>query len=115
MDPAHARTLWVGSRRLWRATRAGRDWQAGSLGFDGPASPAIENPPVAPGQVWAGTKRGGIFRSLDGGETWSGDLSGPEIPARVITRIESHPRKASRMVVTIGGTGTLSRAMPRAR
>src|ERR1035437_6692866 len=115
MDPAHARTLWVGSRRLWRTTRDGRDWQAVSLEFDGSAITAIEIPPVAPGQVWAGTKRGGIFRSLDGGETWSGDLSGPEIPARVITRIESHPRKASRLVVTIGGTGVVSRAVPRAR
>src|ERR1035441_1505784 len=55
----------------------------------------------AAGQVWAGTRNGGIFRSLDGGKTWSGDLSGPEIPSRVITRIESHPRKASRLVVTI--------------
>jgi photosystem II stability/assembly factor-like uncharacterized protein len=115
MDPAHARTLWVGSRRLWRTTRDGRDWQAVSLEFDGSAITAIEIPPVAPGQVWAGTKRGGIFRSLDGGETWSGDLSGPEIPARVITRIESHPRKASRLMVTIGGTGVVPRAVPRAR
>lgn len=115
MDPAHPRTLWVGSRRLWRATRDGRDWQAISPELDGSAITAIEIPPVAPEQVWAGTRNGGIFRSLDGGETWSGDLSGPEIPARVITRIESHPRKASHLVVTIGGTGMISRAMPRAR
>ncbi len=115
MDPGHARTLWVGSRRLWRTTKDGRDWQAVSPEFDGSAITAIEIPPVAPGHVWAGTRRGGIFRSLDGGETWSGDLSGPEIPARVITRIESHPRKASRLVVTIGGTGIVSRAIPRAR
>jgi hypothetical protein len=114
MDPAHARTLWLGSRRLWRTGKDG-EWQPVSKELDGSAITAIELPPAAPGQVWAGTQRGGIFRSLDHGKTWSGDLSGPEIPARVITRIESHPRKASRLVVTIGGTGFVSRAIPRAR
>jgi photosystem II stability/assembly factor-like uncharacterized protein len=115
MDPAHPRTVWVGSRRLWRTVTDGREWQPVSPELDGSAITAIEIPPHAPGQVWAGTRNGGIFRSLDGGQTWSGDLSGPEIPARVITRIESHPRKASRLVVTVGGTGMVSRAMPRAR
>jgi photosystem II stability/assembly factor-like uncharacterized protein len=83
--------------------------------LDGTAITAIEIPAAAPGQVWAGTKRGGIFRSLDGGETWSGDLSGPEIPSRTITRIESHPRSASRLVTTVGGTGMAARAIPRKR
>jgi hypothetical protein len=115
MDPAHPRTVWVGSRRLWRTVTDGREWQPVSPELDGSAITAIEIPPHAPGQVWAGTRNGGIFRSLDGGQTWSGDLSGPEIPSRVITRIESHPRKASRLVVTVGGTGMVSRAMPRAR
>ncbi len=112
---AHPRTLWVGSRRLWRTARDGREWQPVSPEFDGSPVTAIEIPTAAPGQVWAGTRNGGIFRSLDDGETWSGDLSGPEIPSRVITRIESHPRTASRLVVTIGGTGTVPRAIPRAR
>jgi photosystem II stability/assembly factor-like uncharacterized protein len=115
IDPARPRTLWVGSRRLWRSTQGGRDWQPVSPVLDGTAITAIEIPSAAQGQVWAGTRRGGIFRSLDDGETWSGDLSGPEIPARVITRIETHPRTASRLVVTIGGTGMVSRAIPRKR
>jgi photosystem II stability/assembly factor-like uncharacterized protein len=115
MDPAHPRTLWVGSRRLWRTTKDGREWQPVSPELDGSAITAIEIPPVAPSQVWAGTRIGGIFRSLDGGATWSGDLSGPEIPARMITRIESHPRKASRLVVTVGGTGVIPQMVPRSR
>jgi photosystem II stability/assembly factor-like uncharacterized protein len=113
-DPVEPRTLWVGSRRLWRTTDDGREWQAVTPELDGSAITTIEIPPAA-GQVWAGTRNGGIFRSLDDGVTWSGDLSGPEIPSRVITRIESHPRKASRLVVTIGGMGIVSRAIPRSR
>ena len=65
--------------------------------------------------MWAGTRNGGLFRSLDGGASWSGDLSGPQIPARVVTRIESHPRKASRLIVTSGGAGLVSRSTSRAR
>ena len=115
VHPAHPRTVWVGSRRLWRTTKDGREWEAVSPEFDGSAITAIELPASAAGEVWAGTRIGGIFRSLDDGETWSGDLSGPEIPARAITRIESHPRKSSRLVVTLGGSGVVSRPAPRAR
>jgi hypothetical protein len=100
---------------LWRTTKDGREWEAVSPEFDGSAITAIELPASAAGEVWAGTRIGGIFRSLDDGETWSGDLSGPEIPARAITRIESHPRKSSRLVVTLGGSGVVSRPAPRAR
>ena len=111
----HPRTLWVGSRRLWRTDKDGCEWRPVSPELDGSPITAIEIPPVAPGHVWAGTRNGALFRSLDDGETWSGDLSGPEIPSRVITRIESHPRKASRLVVTVGGTGLFPRTMARAR
>jgi photosystem II stability/assembly factor-like uncharacterized protein len=113
--PDDGHKLWAGSRRLWVTTNDGREWTPRSPEFDGTAITAIEIPAAAPGHVLVGTKRGGIFRSLDDGNTWSGDLSGPEIPARVITRIETHPRKASRVVVTIGGTGSISKRVPRAR
>jgi photosystem II stability/assembly factor-like uncharacterized protein len=109
IDPEHPRTLWVGSRRLWRTTDDAETWAVRSPAFDGSAITAIEIPPAAPEQVWAGTKSGGIYRSLDRGATWSQDLSGPEIPQRVISRIETHPRSAARLVATVAGAGIASR------
>ncbi len=113
IDPDNGRKLWAGSKRLWMTTDDGREWTPRSPVFDNTAITAIEIPAAGSGQVFVGTKRGGIFRSLDDGETWSGNLSGPEIPMRTVTRIETHPRKASRVVATVGGTGIVSRAIPR--
>jgi len=112
IDHEHPSTLWFGSRRLWRTTDDAQTWQPASPVFDGSAITAIEIPPAAPDQVWVGTMSGGIFRSLDRGANWSGDLSGPEVPARYISRIETHPRSAARLVVTVAGTGVVSRMVP---
>jgi photosystem II stability/assembly factor-like uncharacterized protein len=105
IDPCNGHKVWLGSKRLWLTTDAGREWEVRSPVFDNTAITAIEIPAAGEGQVLVGTRRGGFFRSFDDGRTWSGDLSGPEIPARVITRIETHPHKASRVVVTLGGSG----------
>jgi hypothetical protein len=103
IDPTNGHKVWIGSKRLWRTCDEWREWAPRSPVFDNSAITAIEIPAADCRQVLVGTKRGGFFRSIDEGKTWSGDLSGPEIPARVITRIETHPRKASRIVVTVGG------------
>jgi photosystem II stability/assembly factor-like uncharacterized protein len=113
IDPDNGHKLWAASKRLWVTTDDGREWAVRSPVFDNSAITALEIPAAGSGQIFVGTKRGGIFRSMDDGETWSGNLAGPEIPMRVITRIETHPRKASRVVVTVGGTGMVSRAVPR--
>jgi photosystem II stability/assembly factor-like uncharacterized protein len=115
IDPGNGHKLWAGSKRLWCTTDDGREWETRSPVLDNTAVTAIEIPQASPGTVLVGTKRGGIFRSTDDGATWSGDLSGPEIPMRVITRIETHPRKPSRIVVTVAGTGMVQRFLPRGR
>jgi photosystem II stability/assembly factor-like uncharacterized protein len=105
IDPEHPDTVWTGSFRMWRTLDGGHHWEQKSPQLDGTGITAIE---VAGKSVFAGTAAGGIFRSEDGGETWSGDLSGPEIPSRLISRIEAHPEKSGNVVVTLAGSGIAS-------
>jgi hypothetical protein len=55
--------------------------------------------------MYVGTTSGAIFRSTDGGKTWSGDMSSCILPRRLITRIAAHPADASTVVVTVASTG----------
>jgi photosystem II stability/assembly factor-like uncharacterized protein len=55
--------------------------------------------------MFVGTSRGGIFRSRDGGRSWSEDLAGVDIPRRVVTRIEAHPKQPEMVAVAVASTG----------
>src|SRR5581483_11324067 len=102
------KTLWAGSNRLWRTDNNGQRWTAASLTFDGTPIAAIEISHVHPKLIFVGTTGGGIFRSRDGGETWSQNLSSIDIPARAVTSIQAHPKEPSTVVVTIASSGVLS-------
>jgi len=52
-----------------------------------------------------GTENGGFFWSWDGGKQWSGNLAGATLPDRMITRIETSPKDADRLFVTVAGFG----------
>jgi photosystem II stability/assembly factor-like uncharacterized protein len=102
------KTLWAGSNRLFRTDDSGRHWKAVSGSFDGTPISAIEISRARPKLMFVGTTGGGIFRSRDGGLTWSQNLAGIEIPARAITSIASHPKTPATLVVTVASTGVLS-------
>lgn len=55
--------------------------------------------------MFVGTNNGGIFRSRDGGSTWTQSLSCAEIPARAITSIQIHPKSVDTVVVTVASSG----------
>ena len=42
---------------------------------------------------------------MDGGATWSDNLAGAVLPGTIITRIETHPKNAKLVLVTVGGMG----------
>jgi photosystem II stability/assembly factor-like uncharacterized protein len=111
IDPstkAGSTRLWAGSGRLWSMDTSRRRWGRPTPTFDGSPISAIEVSALNPRVIFVGTTKGGIFRSTDRGATWSENLAGPDIPARAITSIQTHPARASTVVVTIASTGVLS-------
>jgi photosystem II stability/assembly factor-like uncharacterized protein len=105
MDPNDASTIYTASSRVWKTTDDGDNWAPVSAVLDGAVVSAIEVALANSNYVYVGTEKGGFFRSTDGGATWSGNLSSSVLPGMIITRIETHPRNAKTVWVTVGGTG----------
>ena len=103
MDPVTPTTVFTGAYRVWKTVNDGRAWKAVSPTLDGSPITAIEVATARPDCVYIGTQKGGFFRSLDGGRTWSGSLAGATLPGRIITRIEAHPLDPLTVVITVGG------------
>jgi len=99
------RKVWAGSSRLWLTADDGETWAPASDFFDGSAISAIEVAGADPKVMYVGTSIGGIFRSADGGKTWSQELGSMDIPPRLITRIVTHPKDAKTVVVAVASTG----------
>ena len=102
------KAVWVGTHRLWKTVDAGRTWAPQSEGFDGSPITAIEIADQNSKLMFVGTTNGGIFRSVDGGNSWSANIAGSDLPARLISRIDSHMRPDTnlhRLIVTVAGTG----------
>jgi photosystem II stability/assembly factor-like uncharacterized protein len=105
-DPNQPRTVFTGSYRVWKTITDGDTWKPVSPDLDGSSITAIEVAPANSKMVYVGTVNGGLFRSVDGGGTWSGNIAGATIPGRQITRIETHPQQARTLTVTVAGTGS---------
>ena len=99
------KTVWAGSDRLWRTDNDGKSWKAVSGSFDRSPISAIEIASARPRLMFVGTTGGGVFRSRDGGLTWSQNLAGSDFPARAITSIQTHPKFADTVVVTVASSG----------
>jgi photosystem II stability/assembly factor-like uncharacterized protein len=97
--------LWLGTNRLWRTDNDGRSWKPVSPSFDGSAISAIECAAANHRVLFVATSLGKIFRSMDGGVTWSGNLANAAIPQRLITRIGTHPTTAGYVVATVAASG----------
>jgi photosystem II stability/assembly factor-like uncharacterized protein len=102
------KTVWTGTHRLWRTDDDGVTWKPKpeiEKPFDGSVISAIEISVLDPKLMFVGTSAGGIFRSTDGGESWSEDLASFEMPRKLVTRIETHPSDPGVVAVAISSTG----------
>lgn len=105
MDPANSKIVFTGSYRVWRTTNDGDSWNIVSPSLDGSTISAIEIASANPKRVYVGTENGGFFRSLDGGDHWSPNLSSSILPGHTITRLETHPKDANLLYATVANFG----------
>ena len=70
VDPRSPRTVWAGSvRGLRKSTDAGATWPSAGLENEEITSLAVD--PRNSAVVYAASKNGGVFKTIDSGENWS--------------------------------------------
>jgi photosystem II stability/assembly factor-like uncharacterized protein len=105
-DPKDSRTIFAGGLRVWRTKDDGNNWLAVSPVLDGSPISAVEIADADSKMVFVGTEKGGIYRSLDGGNSWSEDLASPALPGFTITRILTSPTNAQIVYVTVANSNS---------
>lgn len=100
-DPKDSRTVFAGGLRVWRTKDDGNKWLAVSPVLDGSPISALEIAQADSNVVYVGTENGGIYRSLNGGNSWSGDLASPVLPGFTITRLLTSPTNAQIVYATV--------------
>jgi photosystem II stability/assembly factor-like uncharacterized protein len=105
MDPNDSRTIFTGSKRVWRSRNDADTWKPVSSELDGSPITAIEIAPADSQRIYVGTENGGFFRSLDRGETWSANLASTDLPGHSITRLETKPDDAEVLYATVANRG----------
>jgi photosystem II stability/assembly factor-like uncharacterized protein len=112
---------WYGPA-VWRSGDLGKSWTHSSEGItygdDGEKIATIWNVTPAHGSIWAGVEPAGLFRSEDGGATWSHVEGLREHPSQptwqpgggglICHTIVAHPTDPARMWVGISAVGTFA-------
>jgi photosystem II stability/assembly factor-like uncharacterized protein len=108
LDPHAPSTLFLGTHRMYRSADRGTHWT-----HVGPADMAGGNDAIlsltvsrTDGRyVYAGTTSGRVWRTADGGTTWS-ELSGRIPFTREVNDVEADPSDPSRAFIVLSGFGT---------
>ena len=111
MDPNNHNVLLVGSHRVYRSTDNGFNYSpiSGDLTRNIPSQLTFSTistlaiSPVTPGVYYAGTDDGRVWRTLNGGSTWSEITAG--LPIRYVTRVTADPFVEGVVYVTLSGFG----------
>ncbi|MCA1585477.1 MAG: hypothetical protein LC791_12170 [Acidobacteria bacterium] len=105
MDPNDANTIFTGSYRVWRTRDDSATWKAVSPALDDSQVSAIEIARTDSKRLYVGTENGKLFRSLDGGNTWSANLSSALLPGHSITRLAASPMNPDVVYATFANFG----------
>ena len=105
MDPRDSSTLVTGSFRVWRTRDAGQNWEAVSDVLDGSPVSAVSIAPSDSRRLYVGTEKGAIFRSDDGGDSWTDNLVGNDIPEFLISELAVHPSDPDTVYTAIANSG----------
>ena len=125
ISPHDRNTVYVGSQHVHRTTNGGQSWEEISpdlstnnrdrMGISGGLTPdnigveyccvvyAIDESPVEPGVIWAGTNDGLLHLTRDGGESWT-DLTAnvPDMPMDgVVRNVDASKWDAGKAYMTV--------------
>jgi photosystem II stability/assembly factor-like uncharacterized protein len=101
IDATNPRRLFTASNRVWRTDNHGESWRPVSPVLDGSVVTAIEIAGANGKRVYVGTENGGIFRSDDGGVSWSPNLASATLPGHSVTRLKTRPGNADIVFATV--------------
>ena len=107
MDPQRPKRIFIGSKRIWRSTNDGSpgSWQDVSGILDNSFLSCIEISRADTNVIYVGTENGGIFKSTNGGTSWSGDIASSALPGRTVTRLRTPANDADVIYATIANFG----------
>ena len=113
MDPSNSNTVFTGSTRVWRTKDDANSWTPVSPPLDGSPITAIEVAAADSKRVYVGTENGGIFRSINGGDSWSPNVSSSVLPGHTITpRCEASMKVRNFSTSGTCGSSIRARAIP---
>ncbi len=85
VDPANANGLYAGtSHGVHASTDLGTTWSAANQGLANTWVTALALDPAAPATLYAGTERSGIFKTTNGGLTWTRQFDTGKVSALLI-------------------------------
>ncbi|MEM1187875.1 MAG: hypothetical protein AAGI72_05080 [Pseudomonadota bacterium] len=105
MDPDRPRRVFVGSQRVWRSSNDGNSWSDRSGVLDGSFVTCIEISRADTDVIYVGTENGGIFKSDDGGLSWSGNIASSSLPGRTVTRLRTPADSTDVVYATVANFG----------